>query len=280
MPIAGFIGLGNMGRPMAQRIAAAGIPLRLWARRPESLEGMLGNGVESCATPRALGAASDIVGLCVRTDAEVLDVALREPDGILGGMRPGSVLLIHATVAPETVTTIEAFGKDRGVAVLDAPVSGGSKAAEAGTLTVLLGGDAAGINQAMPVMESYSAFRPHVGPAGAAQVVKLLNNNLCYANVAMGLQAIALAEKLGVDSKMAASVIARSSGASHAFGLILDRNQLDKMSGSTSNVRKDVAHLIEILEKHGIDADELTDLSVTAADRVGTYAAAGAPATP
>jgi 3-hydroxyisobutyrate dehydrogenase-like beta-hydroxyacid dehydrogenase len=280
MAIAGFIGLGNMGRPMAQRIAAAGIPLRLWARRPTAIEDLIGGQVEACVSPRALGEAAEVIGVCVRTDSEVLDVVLREPDGLLGGMRPGTILLIHATVSPDTISTIEAAAVQQGVALIDAPVSGGAKGAEEGTLTVLLGGDAAAIEKARPIMEAYAAYMPHLGRAGAAQVVKLLNNNLCYANIAMGLQTIALAERLGVNARVAAAVISRSSGASHGLGLILDRAQVDKMAGPTSNVRKDVAHLIEVMEDHCIDADALTDLSLTTADRVSAYVAAGAPATP
>jgi 3-hydroxyisobutyrate dehydrogenase-like beta-hydroxyacid dehydrogenase len=277
--IAGFIGLGNIGRPMATRIAGAGLPLRLWARRPASLDGLLGSGVEACASPRALGAACDVVGLCVRTDAEVLDIALREPDGVLGGMRPGSVLLIHATVLPETIARLEKAARAAGVHLLDAPVSGGAKGAEAGTITVLLGGDAEAIALARPVLEAFAANLSHVGPAGAAQLVKLVNNNLCYANVAMGLAAIDLLAKLGVDPAMGASVIRTSSGSSHGFGLIMDRELVEKMSGPTSNVRKDVAHLLELLDERGLES-ALTAVSTTTADRVDAYAAAGAPATP
>ena len=280
MTVAGFIGLGNMGRPMAMRIARAGLPLRLWARRPETLEDLLGGKVQACASPRALGAAADVIGLCVRTDAEVLDVVLREPDGLLGGMRPGSVLLIHATVSPGTIDVLSAAAAARGVALLDAPVSGGAKAAEAGTLTVVLGGDAGIVAKARSVLDTYATHTPHVGGLGAAQIVKLLNNNLCYANVAMGLQAIALAEQLGLDAKMAASVIATSSGASHGFGLLMDRALVQKMAGPTSNVRKDVDHFLELINARGIFGSPLTDISTSAAGAVAGYAAAGAPATP
>jgi 3-hydroxyisobutyrate dehydrogenase-like beta-hydroxyacid dehydrogenase len=190
------------------------------------------------------------------------------------------VLLIHATVAPETIATLQAAARAQGVELLDAPVSGGSKGAEAGTLTVLLGGEAAAVEKVRPILDSYAAHTPLVGAAGAAQLVKLINNNLCYANVAMGLQAISLAEKLGVDMAMAASIIATSSGASHGFGLIMDRGQVAKMAGPSSNIRKDVAHLIAVMSARGITGDPLTEFSSTTGDRIDSYAAAGAPATP
>jgi 3-hydroxyisobutyrate dehydrogenase-like beta-hydroxyacid dehydrogenase len=277
--VAGFIGLGDIGRPMAERIAETGIPLRVWARRETSLEGLLRPGVESCPSPRALGALCDVVGLCVRTDEEVLDVALREPDGLLGGMRAGSILLVHATVLPETVIQLAEAGRRVGVHVLDAPVSGGAKGAAAGTLTVLLGGDAEAIAHARSVLDCFAVNLPHVGGVGAAQQLKLVNNNLCLANVAMGLAAIELLGHLGVDPVMGASVIATSSGASHGLELILNPRTVAKMSGPTSNIRKDVTHLFDLLDALGVESP-LTAVSATTADRVAAYVAAGAPATP
>jgi 3-hydroxyisobutyrate dehydrogenase-like beta-hydroxyacid dehydrogenase len=210
----------------------------------------------------------------------VLDVALREGDGLLGGMKPGSVLLVHATAPPQAVMDLDAAARRRGVHLIDAPVSGVATGAEAGTLTVLLGGDEAAIAKARPVLETFAANLLHVGAAGAAQRLKLLNNNLCYANVAMGLAALDLAQALGVDRAAAASVIRVSSGASHAFGLIVDPNQVAKMAGPTSNVRKDVDHLMALLATQGLDGGLLMAASCTAADRVSAYAQAGAPASP
>jgi 3-hydroxyisobutyrate dehydrogenase len=272
-PICGFIGLGNMGRPMAGRIAAAGLHLMLWARRPASLDDLLGETVVSCTSPRALGEACDVVGLCVRTDEEVLDVVLREPDGLLGGMRPGSVLLIHATVLPQTIEALYKTARDRGVHLLDAPVSGGAKGAMAGTLTVLLGGDAEAVALVQPVIRTFGRNFPHVGGPGTAQLLKLINNNLTYANVAMSIDALEVATALGVDPKTAATVISISSGASHGLDLIMDRSSMEKMTGATSNVRKDVAHLVEVLEARGGRMTILTDISQTTADRVIAYTA-------
>jgi 3-hydroxyisobutyrate dehydrogenase len=277
-PVLGFIGLGNIGRPMAERIAATGLPLRLWARRPQSLEGLIGDNVDSSASPRALGAACDVIGVCVRTDEELLDIVLREPDGVLGGMRPGSVLLAHSTVLPRTIEQLDEAARARGVMLLDAPVSGGPTGARDGTLTILLGGEAEAIERARPMLESVGGNLPHVGGVGAGQVLKLINNNLCYANVAMGLAALELVEKLGIDAKMAASVIRTSSGMSAGFGLIMDRAPVEKMSGPTSNIRKDVDHLIELVEERGIASATLTAVSTTTAARVKAYRAAGAPA--
>jgi len=276
-PVFGFIGLGNMGRPMAVRIGQAGLPLRLWARRPASLEGLLGGNVEAATSPRDLATQVKVVGVCVRTDEELLDIALREPDGLVGGMRAGSVLTIHATVMPATIERVAETAAQRGVQVLDAPVSGGSKGAEAGILTVLLGGDDKAIEIARPMLECFATKLLHVGALGSAQTLKLLNNNLCFANVVASIAALNLATRMGIDPLVAARVMGSSSGNSHALGLVRSPAQVAKMTGPTSNVGKDVAHLIELAKAAGVDHSDLTDQSQLTVDRIHAYAAAGAP---
>lgn len=279
--VAGFIGLGNMGRPMATRIAKAGLPLRLWARRPDAIADLLQDGrTETCKTPRALAMLCDVVSICVRTDAEVLDVVLRERDGVLSGMTPGSVLLIHSTVHPDTISKLDREVGPRGVKLVDAPVSGGPTGAEAGLLTVFLGGEMEAIARAGPVLRSFGSNLCHLGRPGTAQLVKLINNSLCYANAVTALSSLELAQQLGVDIAQAAPIIAKSSGGSHAFELLMNPMALQKMVGPSSNVSKDAIHLAEVLASRGMDSSLLTELSLQASDRIRDYVASGARATP
>jgi len=137
----GFIGLGSMGLPMAQRILSAGHDLTLYARRQTSLEPFAGTGVTIAATPATLGPAIEAVGICV-FDAAGVEEVMFGPDGLADTLRPGTVVLVHSTVAPAQVRRIAERATEYGLRVLDAPVSGGGSRALAGELTIMVGGDA------------------------------------------------------------------------------------------------------------------------------------------
>src|SRR5438093_3735174 len=124
----GFIGLGSQGGPMARRIVEGGFPLTIWARRPELVEPFADTPASVASTPAELGAASDVVGICVMGDADVEDVLLRD-DGVLLGMAAGGVVAIHSTIHPDTCRRVADEAARRDVAVIDAPVSGRGGAA-------------------------------------------------------------------------------------------------------------------------------------------------------
>ncbi|HVW43692.1 MAG TPA: NAD(P)-dependent oxidoreductase [Amycolatopsis sp.] len=274
MPVTtvGFIGLGDQGAPIAQRILAAGWPLRVWARRSASVAPLVAAGAVVAGSPAELGAACDLVGVCVSTDDDVREVVLRDGDGVLSGMAKGGVIAVHSTVSPDTVRELHREARQRDVALLDAPVSGGSGGARAGTLTVMVGGDAEPVTVARPVFDTFAGTVAHLGPVGAGQEMKLLNNNLCYANVAMGVSAMEIAERLGMDLAEVAAIIKRSSGASTGFSIVTEQALLQKASGPTSNIRKDVGHFHEILKRHGLDDEPLAAVAATTAGRVSAYA--------
>ena len=161
----GFIGLGSQGAPMARRIVEGGYDLTLWARRPASVEPYADTAAKVAATPAELGAASDLVCLCVVGDDDVKQV-LEGDTGVLAGMAPGGIIAIHSTVHPDTCREIaEAAGK-LGISVIDAPVSGGAPAVEAGTLMVMVGGDEAEVEKCRPVFATYSDAIVHLGRIG------------------------------------------------------------------------------------------------------------------
>jgi 3-hydroxyisobutyrate dehydrogenase len=134
-PRVGFIGLGSQGGPMARRIIEAGYPVTLWARRPATLEPFADTNAKTAGSPAELAAASDLVCVCVRDDADTEEVV----DAVLGGLAAGGVIAVHSTVHPDTCRRLAERAQAGGVRLIDAPVSGGAPAAEAGRLLVMAG---------------------------------------------------------------------------------------------------------------------------------------------
>ena len=239
----GFIGLGDMGGAIASRIIGAGFPTRLWARRPEALEAFTGPEVRTAATPAELAAGVDLVGICVWDDHAVGDV-LYGNDGVLAGAREGTVIAIHSTVLPATVREAAAAAADRGVMLVDAPVSGGREVALSGNLVVAAGGDAAAVQRCRPVFAAFGAHVFHLGPVGAGQLAKLINNSLLAANLAVADDAIALAQSLRLEPTALAEVIRHGSGRSAGFDVaLLSRESADARNRAAELLRKDVCCL-------------------------------------
>ena len=208
----GFIGIGSQGGPMAQRMLLR-FPLTVWARRPEATAEFVEKGAAVAASVEELGAACDHVGLCVVNDADVLDIC----DRLVPAMKPGSLLALHSTILPETAAEVEALCARHGVAMVDAPVSGGAPGAQAGTMTVMCGGSQAAFDQARPVFESFATLIVLLGGAGAGQKAKIVNNSLMAANMGLAQAALQAGEALGVDRKALAELVNASSGRSFGF---------------------------------------------------------------
>ncbi|MFA1546288.1 NAD(P)-dependent oxidoreductase [Actinomadura chokoriensis] len=215
----GFIGLGSQGAPMARRIIGAGFETTLWARRPASLEPFADTPAKVAGTPAELAAASDLVCVCVVNDEDVAEVVGGE-HGVLSCLREGGVIAVHSTVHPGTCRRLAAEAESKGVALVDAPVSGGGPAAEEGRLLVMAGGDPATVESCRPVFASYADPIVYLGPLGSGQVTKLLNNVLFTANLATSAGAVALGVALGVEPGRLAEVLSHGSGNSFALGSI------------------------------------------------------------
>ena len=215
----GFIGLGNQGAPMARRIVEDGFPLTLWARREASLEPFADTAAATAASPAELGAASQVVCICVFADDDVADVILRD-DGVLAGMAGGGVIAIHSTVRPETCAHIAERAAERDVAVIDAPVSGSGIAATERRLLVMAGGDPAALDRCRPVFETFANPIVHLGALGRAQMAKAINNTLLAAHMAVAMDAFALAAELEVDQAGLAEALAHGTGGSVAAGIV------------------------------------------------------------
>jgi len=181
----GWIGLGLMGRQMLPHLHAAGHPLAIYARRPESASGF--PAAATAATPAALAAVSDVVVTIVGTPADVETVYLG-PDGLLAGATPGTLLIDATTSSPGLAARIAAAALGLGVDVLDAPVSGGPAGAERASLSIMVGGSDAAVERAMPILRRLGTTIVHQGPPGAGQAAKIANQ------IMVGLSMLGLSE--------------------------------------------------------------------------------------
>ncbi len=215
----GFIGLGSQGGPMARRIIEAGYPVTLWARRPASLEPFAGSPAKVAGSPAELAAASDLVGICVVSDADVEEVLAGER-GVLAGLGAGAVIVVHSTVHPDTCRRLANLVSARGVRLVDAPVSGGGPAAAEGRLLLMAGGEAETVEYCRPVFATYADPVVHLGPVGSGQLTKLLNNLVFTANLGTAASALALGRALDVEPGRLAEVISHGSGSSFALSRI------------------------------------------------------------
>ena len=206
----GFIGIGSQGGPMAHRIVDAGMDLTVWARRPEALKAYVAKGCKAAASVAEMGASCDHVGICVVTDADVFQIT----DQLIPAMKSGSRIAIHSTILPESCIKLEQQCAERGIGLIDAPVSGGSPAAEAGMLTVMCGASPADFAAAKPVFETFGKLIVLLGPPGAGQKAKIVNNAMLSAHLGIAHHAMAAGEALGIARAAFAELVSQSSGRS------------------------------------------------------------------
>jgi 3-hydroxyisobutyrate dehydrogenase len=217
MPNVAFLGLGAIGRPMAARLAAApGISLAVWNRTAERARTFAAEtGARHAATPSDAARSVDIAITCFPVSADV-DAVLDGPDGLLAGLSRGALLVDCTSGDPATSRRIAARISERGIGFLDAPVSGGTIGAEQGTLTVMVGGDAALLERARPVLETFGKKIVHCGDVGAGDALKAVNNALLAIHVWSTAEGLAALVKAGVPAHVALDVINASSGRSNA----------------------------------------------------------------
>lgn len=266
----GFIGLGSQGAPMARRIVEGGFELTLWARRPAAVEPYADTAAKIAVTPAELGAASDLVCLCVVGDEDVRQV-LNGETGVLAGLAPGGILAIHSTVHPDTCREIAKSAAAKGISVIDAPVSGGAPAAAEGSLLVMVGGDEDVVAKVRPVFDTFSDAVVHLGPLGSGQVTKILNNLLFSANLGSAMSTLELGESLGVPRKELCEVLARGSATSKAvnsvamFGGTLEA--LAPIAGAL--LQKDVRHAASLADDAAAPQGTVFTVADTALESMG-----------
>ena len=211
----GFIGLGVMGAPMAGHLASAGHDVTVDNRTRAKAEGWVARyGGRAAATPREAARGAEIVFSCVGNDDDVRAIATG-PDGAFHGMERGAVFVDHTTASAALAIDLDREARDRGLFALDAPVSGGQSGAEQGILTVMVGGDASAFERAQPVIAHYARAVTLMGPPGAGQKTKMVNQ-ICVAGVVQSLaEGLAFALRAGLDAKQVVSVI--SKGAANSW---------------------------------------------------------------
>ncbi len=249
----GFIGLGIMGQGMAHNLLKAGFPLTVWNRTTGKMEPLVEAGARAANSPAEVAAQSDVVMICVSDTPDVKAVITGE-QGVLAGVKAGSLVIDCSTISPIVTRDLAAELARRQVAMLDAPVSGGSEGAAKGTLSIMVGGEAKDLERALPVLQAVGKKITHVGPNGAGQTVKLVNQILVVGNtLAMG-EALLFAQAGGVDLEKALEAV--SAGAAGSWMLSNRGPQIlrrDWQPGFTIDLQqKDVRLVLDAADELGV----------------------------
>jgi 3-hydroxyisobutyrate dehydrogenase len=273
----GFLGLGAIGAPMAAHLARR-YRLVVWNRTAErAREFAARHGAEAARSPAALAAACDVVITCLPTSREVEEV-LDGAEGLLAGLRPGALLLDCTSGDPATSRRIAERLGAAGVAFADAPVSGGTNGAEAGTLTVMLGGDEATLERARPILAAFATRIERLGPVGAGHAMKAVNNALLAAHIRALGEGLAALVKAGVPAATAVDVLNASSGRSFVSERLVPERVLTgawPLTFRLALLDKDVRIACDVVEDAGVDGALLRrtgELFAEARSRLGEEA--------
>jgi len=267
---AAFLGLGAIGAPMAARLARDGA-LTVWNRTHSRAEEFArANRTRSAATPREAAVGADVVITCLPSSREV-EALLDGPDGVLAGLAPGALLLDCTSGDPATSRRIAERLAGRRVAFADAPVSGGTTGAEAGTLTIMVGADEETFTRARPILESLGSRIEHVGPVGAGHALKAVNNALLAVSILAVGEAVAAAVKAGVPARTALEVINLSSGRSFVSETLVPERVLTGTWPRTFRLallEKDLGIARALLRESGVEGPVI-DLAGELFERAG-----------
>ena len=211
-----FLGLGAIGRPMALRVASAGLPLTVWNRTASRASDFAAaTNAKHASTPAEAARDADVVITCLPTSPDVASL-IDGDDGLLRGMRPGATLVDCTSGDPSTAQGIARRLAERGMDYIDAPVSGGVGGAEKGALTIMVGGDARVLERVRPVLETFGQKIVHCGGVGTGSALKAVNNALLAVHIWSAGEGLALLAKAGVSARVALDVINASSGRSNS----------------------------------------------------------------
>lgn len=261
----GFVGAGRMGRPMVARLVGAGHDVRALGRTAQKRADLEQLGARAAHDVAAVVAQAGVVVVCVFSDDQVREVCLG--DGLRNTIPAGSVLVVHTTVSPMTMDAIAAHSA--GVDVIDAAVSGGPHDVAAGRLTLFVGGSNDAVRRLRPVLGCYGDPVLHVGPRGAGQKVKLVNNALFAGHIGLLLEAVRLGERLGVPESALLAALPHGSATSRVLDLAAARGSVSSFTEITRDfVGKDVAVVRAVAAELGSDLGVL-DGVIKAVDVAG-----------
>ncbi len=248
-----FLGLGVMGLPMAGHLALAGHDVTVYNRSAAKAQAWVAEFKgRSAPTPREAAAGCDIVFCCVGNDDDLRSVVLG-PDGAFAGMKPGAIFVDHTTASADVARELYAQAKAKGLAFVDAPVSGGQAGAQNGLLTVMCGGDAAAFDVARPVGMAFSRAFTLLGSSGAGQLAKMVNQ-ICIAGLVQGLsEAIAFGQKAGLDMNQVLEVIGKGAAQSWQMdnrGKTMIQDKFD-FGFAVDWMRKDLGLVLDEAKRNG-----------------------------
>jgi 3-hydroxyisobutyrate dehydrogenase-like beta-hydroxyacid dehydrogenase len=252
----GFIGLGQMGKPMAGNLVSSGFQVMVFDPLHPAVEELVDRGAKEGASASDVAERSQLTVLMVR-DATQAEAAVRGEDGFLAGAAEGDTLIVMSTLPPALVRDFGETLSARGVSVLDAPVSGGVEGARAGLLTVMAAGQADVLGRCRPVLEVLGDRIYHVGEAvGLGQTVKVLNQALYFTGLAVSAEAIVMGAKAGIDTDVLVDVIGESSGGNWALknrAPLAWRNEY-RSGGALSIALKDLRAATQLADDVGVPA--------------------------
>jgi len=212
----GFIGVGNMGNPMAGNVLKAGFPMLVFDLNPKAMENLIQAGARRARSAQEVVEGSEVVLTSLPASPDVEAMYL-EPGGLVERAKPGTILIDLSSVLPSTPRKIEPKAKARGVHFLEAPVSGGVTGARAATLALMVGGEAEPLARAKPVLHAMGPNVFHVGPVGSGNIVKAINNMMACVNGLAMMEGLAVGVKAGLDPMTVYEVVKASSGGSKAL---------------------------------------------------------------
>jgi len=206
MPTLAFVGLGIMGAPMARHLLRAGYDVIGCNRSPGKVDAFVADGGRGAASVTEAAEAADVVALMV-PDSPDVQAVLTGPGGVFEAARPGTLVIDFSTIRPDVSAELARLGAERGLRVLDAPVSGGEQGATDASLSIMVGGAAADFDAAGPVFDAVGKTVVHVGPAGSGQTVKAANQLIVAGAIELLAEAIVFVEAHGVDTEAALRVL-------------------------------------------------------------------------
>ena len=250
----GFIGIGLMGNHMARHILESGHPLTIWNRNEEKAKHLLAAGAEWAESPKMVATVSDVV-ITMVTDSAASEQVCCAPDGILEGAHEGLILIDMGSIAPDMSRSIAERARERGVAMLDAPVTGNPKVAEAGKLGVMIGGPKETYESCLPLFEILAAKIVYVGEEnGVGTTLKLINNLILGVAIEAVSEAMVLAAKVSIDPQKVidiTSVGGARTGAMETRGSRMIRGDFSP-GFSTNNMYKDLTSVMKLADEAGV----------------------------
>jgi len=250
----GVIGLGVMGTPMARNLLKSGHEVTVFARRADAMAPLAAAGARTSASPAEAAAVSDVT-ITMVLDTRAVESVVLGPGGIIEGARSGSIVVDHSTIEPEGARKVAATLQTRGIEMLDAPVSGGAAVAEAGTLSIMVGGTEAALERVRPILACYGKTIVHIGPSGAGQVAKACNQICTIVNTLGAAEAMLLAERAGVDPAKVKDVLMTGFGASRMLEVqapkMIARNFEAKVESRLHH--KDIQIVLDMARALGLD---------------------------